>query len=430
MNILIENGAFGGTVRAPASKSAAHRLLICAALAQGETELECSDVSKDIAATAHCLNALGARIERTENGFSVIPVDFGRLPEKAVCRCGESGSTFRFLIPVAAALGIDTDFLPEGRLPQRPLSPLYEELIVHGTRMSAQGSVPFSVRGKLTAGDYALAANVSSQFISGLLFALPLAEGESRIRLTGKFESRSYVDMTVGALRLFGVPIGFENDTYTLSGCEYHTPGFVRAEGDWSNAAFWLCAGVTGSASVTVTGLSSDSLQGDRAIVDILKDFGARIETDCDRATVYPSQLRAIRINAENIPDLVPVLAVTACAAEGETVIYNAARLRLKESDRLNSVCALIRSLGGEARETDDGLVITGKILSGGVCDSFGDHRIAMSAAVASIQCGGNVTVTGAEAVGKSYPRFWADFAALGGRIKNGYWIMNNQIDH
>ncbi len=415
MNILIENGAFVGTVRAPASKSAAHRLLICAALADNPTELECPDASDDINATVDCLNALGARIERTENGFSVIPVDFGRLPEKAVCRCGESGSTFRFLIPVAAALGIDTDFLPEGRLPQRPLSPLYEELTAHGTRLSAQGSVPFSVRGKLTAGDYALAANVSSQFISGLLFALPLAEGESRIRLTGKFESRSYVDMTVGALRSFGVPVGFENDTYTVSGGEYHTPGFVRAEGDWSNAAFWLCAGATGSASVTVTGLSSDSLQGALTVFDILKDFGARVEHYGDSVTVYPSDLHGISINAENIPDLVPVLAVTACAATGETVIYNAARLRLKESDRLNSVCALIRSLGGEARETTDGLIVNGKKLSGGACDSFGDHRIAMSAAVASIQCGGNVTVTGAEAVGKSYPRFWEDFALLGG---------------
>ncbi len=415
MNIRIENSIRGGCVRAPASKSAAHRLLICAALADGPTVLECRDISNDIAATAGCLAALGARIERTENGFFVTPIDRKRLPASAACTCGESGSTLRFLLPVAAALGADADFYPEGRLPSRPLSPLYEEMVAHGVKLSPQGSVPFSVRGKLTAGDYTVAADVSSQFISGLLFALPLVPGESKIHLTGKFESRSYVDMTVDALRRFGVRIGFENNTYSVHGGEYRTPGNVRAEGDWSNAAFWLCAAAAGEDPVTVTGLNSGSLQGDRAIVDILKDFGAHVELADDSVTVYPSDLRGMRINAENIPDLVPVLAVTACAAAGETVIYNAARLRLKESDRLNAVCALIRALGGEAEETPDGLRISGKKLSGGVCDSFGDHRIAMSAAVASAQCGGNVTVTGAEAVSKSYPRFWEDLALLGG---------------
>ncbi len=414
MNILIEKSLGGGRIRAVTSKSAAHRLLICAALAQGETELECSDVSRDIAATADCLNDLGARITRTAKGYHIIPADRSRLPETAACPCGESGSTLRFLIPVAAALGVGADFTPEGRLPQRPLSPLYEELTAHGVELSPPGSVPFRVRGTLPGGDYTLAADVSSQFISGLLFALPLTGGDSRLRLTGKFESRSYVDMTVDALRKFGASIEFDNNEYIIRGGALRSPGAVRAEGDWSNAAFWLCAGAVG-APVTVTGLDPASLQGDRAVVEILKRFGASVAVNAQGVSVSPAPLRGIEINAENIPDLVPVLAVTACAAAGDTTIYNASRLRLKESDRIETVISLIRALGGEAEETADGMIVRGRRLSGGACDSFGDHRIAMSAAVASAQCAGPVSVTGAEAVEKSYPRFWEDFTALGG---------------
>ena len=412
MNIRIEKSVGGGRIRAVTSKSAAHRLLICAALSQGETELECGDVSRDIAATADCLNALGAKITRTENGYHIIPVDRSRLPETAECPCGESGSTLRFLIPVAAALCVGADFYPEGRLPQRPLSPLYEELTAHGVELSPPGSVPFRVRGTLPSGDYALAADVSSQFISGLLFALPLTGCDSRLRLTGKFESRSYVDMTVDALRKFGASIDFDNNEYSIHGGGLRSPGAVRAEGDWSNAAFWLCAGAVGE-PVTVTGLDPASLQGDRAVIDLLKRFGASVSVSEDSVSVSPAPLRGIGINAENIPDLVPVLAVTACAAQGDTIIYNASRLRLKESDRIETVIALIRSLGGEADQTADGLIVRGKRLTGGACDSFGDHRIAMSAAVASVQCSEPVTVTNAEAVEKSYPRFWEDFAKL-----------------
>ena len=412
MNIRIEKSIGGGRIRAVTSKSAAHRLLICAALAQGETELECGDVSRDIAATADCLNALGARITRTEKGYHIIPADRSRLPETAECPCGESGSTLRFLIPVAAALGVGADFTPEGRLPQRPLSPLYEELTAHGVELSPPGSVPFRVRGTLPGGEYTLAADVSSQFISGLLFALSTTVGDSRLRLTGKFESRSYAEMTVEALRKFGASIEFDNNEYLIHGGSLRSPGAVHAEGDWSNAAFWLCAGAVG-APVTVTGLDPASLQGDRAVVEILKRFGASVDVREQGVSVSPAPLRGIEINAENIPDLVPVLAVTACAAAGDTTIYNASRLRLKESDRIETVVALIRVLGGEAEETADGMIVRGKRLTGGACDSFGDHRIAMSAAVASAQCREPVTVMNAEAVEKSYPRFWEDFATL-----------------
>ncbi|MBR1810882.1 MAG: 3-phosphoshikimate 1-carboxyvinyltransferase [Clostridia bacterium] len=418
MNITIAKPPVGGEIRAITSKSAAHRLLICAALADGETELTCTDISKDISATVDCLNALGARITRVDGGFHIVPVSRDRLPEQAVCRCGESGSTLRFLIPVAAALGVDTAFIPEGRLPERPLSPLYETLVSHGVSLSEQGSVPFFVKGTLPAGTYTIAADVSSQFISGLVFSLPLTDGESRIRLTGKFESRSYVDMTVNAVKKFGIDIDFLDNEYIINtDSVYRTAGQVTAEGDWSNAAFWLCAGACAHAPITVTGLDFDSLQGDKAVIDLLARFGARMDIDRDngRCTVYPSALRGIDIDASNIPDLVPVLATVACAAEGTTNIYNAVRLRIKESDRLMTVRTLLTALGGDVAETADGLRIHGAALVGGACDSFNDHRIAMSAAVASLQCKQPVTVTNASAVEKSYPSFWTDFERLGG---------------
>ena len=417
MDICIKQPPAGGFLRAVTSKSAAHRLLICAALSRGNTELICTDTSEDIEATADCLRAFGAKIVRTADGFSVTPV--GTLPARADCHSRESGATFRFLIPVAAALGIEADFYPTGRIPQRPLSPLYEVLTEHGVWLSEKGSVPFSVRGKLTGSDFSIAADVSSQFISGLLFAFALTGHECRLHLSGRFESRSYVDMTAGAMAAFGVSPRFDGNTYIVPAAGYVSPGRAAAEGDWSNAAFFLAAGALGKAPVTVTGLHMDSLQGDKAIVDLLRQFGAKVETDpaAGTCTVYPSALSGISINAENIPDLVPILSLLAARAKGRTVIDHAARLRLKESDRLATVSSTIRSLGGKIEETDDGLILEGGSLHGGVCDSFNDHRIAMTAAIASCCCDGAVTVTDAGAVKKSYPRFWEDFSSLGAQI-------------
>ncbi len=418
MDLCINQSPRGGTLRAVTSKSAAHRLLICAALADRETFVGCTDTSNDIEATADCLCAFGAQILRTPDGFAVQPI--GEIPKQTICRSRESGATFRFLLPVAAALGIAADFLPEGRIPQRPLSPLYEVLQEHGISLSPQGSVPFSIRGKLQGGAFTIAADVSSQFISGLLFAAPLTGTDCEIHLTGTFASRSYVDMTCDAMGRFGVTPVFRDMTYSLpANSRYRSPGRMIAEGDWSNAAFWLAAGAIGKAPVTVTGLRFDSLQGDMAILPILKTFGARVEENIEAGscTVYPSILHGMVIDAENIPDLVPILSLVACCAEGETRITHAARLRLKESDRLQTVCATLRALGGKVEETGDGLRIEGGSLQGGVCDSFNDHRIAMTAAIASCCTAGEITVTDAGAVSKSYPRFWEDFTAMGGQI-------------
>ena len=382
-----------GTVPAIASKSAAHRLYICAALADAPTQITCQSTSKDIAATQACLAAL-------QPG--------GVLP------CGESGSTLRFLLPVAAALGLEVDFKMEGRLPDRPLAPLDAQLEAHGVTLSRPVShALLHVAGQLQPGDYVLPGNVSSQYISGLLFALPLLPGSSTLTVTGKVESAPYIAMTLDALAQFGIRPRLEGSTYHISSQAYRSPGTASVEGDWSNAAFWLCAGAIG-APVTVTGLKPDSLQGDKAVFDLLGRFGAKLSRDGGSYTVSPGPLKALEIDAAAIPDLVPVLAVVAAAAAGTTRIFNAQRLRIKESDRLQTVCAMLQNLGADAAQTEDGLLIRGgKPLTGGTVDSANDHRIAMAAAVASILCRGPVTVTGAEAVEKSYPGFWSDFQAL-----------------
>lgn len=388
----ISQGRISGSIPAIPSKSAAHRLYICAALAEEPTEISCQGTSKDIEATRACLAAI-------RQGETLLP-------------CGESGSTLRFLLPVAAALGLEVDFQMEGRLPDRPLAPLDQQLEAHGVTLSRPIRHDLlHLSGQLQPGDYVLPGNVSSQYISGLLFALPLLPGTSTLTVTGKVESAPYIAMTLDALRQFGVEIPRTGNVYTIPGQPYRSPGRAVVEGDWSNAAFWLCAGAL-SGPVTVTGLDPDSLQGDREVLEILKRFGADVRQQGTSCTVSPGPLTAIEIDAAAIPDLVPVLSVVAAAAKGTTRIYHAERLRIKESDRIRTVCAMLQNLGAAVEETADGLLIHGgKPLTGGTVDSANDHRIAMSAAVASVLC--DVAVEGAEAVSKSYPKFWTDLNIL-----------------
>jgi 3-phosphoshikimate 1-carboxyvinyltransferase len=420
MNIRIIKPVQGGTLRAIASKSAAHRLLICAALANEETFLHCPQRSQDIDATAGCLQAMSSKIGYEKDGFNITPIEKEIGNSSAELDCGESGSTLRFLLPVCGALGLRTSFHMGGRLPSRPLSGLYEEMTAHGCTLSALGSSPLICEGKLKSGNFALLGNISSQFISGLLFALPLLEGDSKIHVTGVLESRPYVDMTLEALALFDISIEeTENQTFHVQGRQpYSSPKNICAEGDWSNAAFWLSAGAIGKGSVTCTGLDMDSCQGDRVITELLARFGAQVFCEEDKVTVSQGDLQGIDIDAANTPDLVPVLAAVASVAEGETVIRNAGRLRIKESDRLHTVAESLSNLGANITETDDGLIIQGqKTLSGGETESFGDHRIAMTAAVISAACTGQVLIKNAEAVNKSYPGFFDDFkTALGGK--------------
>lgn len=403
MNVRIDPSMLHGTIRAIASKSQAHRMLICAAFADRPTRIICRERSNDIDATAECLRAIGCDIvyDEADGSFYVTPA--AKINKNAVIDCGESGSTLRFLLPVVCALGIECTIVMHGRLPERPLSPLWEELEAHGCTLKRNPDRTISTSGSLRGGAFTLAADISSQFISGLLFAMPLIKEPSSLRLTGQIESRNYIMMTMDALKAFGAVTEWNSDTLTApNGTGYHSPGEVTVEGDWSNGAFWLCASALTNGAVQCTGLDESSRQGDSAVTELIELI---------------SRGNAA-VDARDVPDLVPVLSVLAAAIPGTTSFVHAERLRIKESDRIKTTIAMLRSLGAECSETTDGLTVTGgKGLSGGSVDSFNDHRIAMSAAVASIMCDGAVEISGAEAVKKSYPDFWRDFARLGGQV-------------
>ena len=435
MDIKIEKPVQGGSIKAIASKSEAHRLLISAALSDGETYITCREYGEDIDATLRCLENITESISYTDGVFHIKPITLGERcgikgKEKLLFECGESGSTLRFLLPVCGALGLSTTFVMKGRLPQRPLGALSEEMEKHGCSitfplksnkkdplLSLDGS-SLLLKGKLQSGSYTIPGNISSQFISGLLFALPLLESESTLEVTGNLESRPYVDMTMEVINKFGISIMEEQKQFfrMRGGQIYKSPGKIFAGGDWSNAAFWLCAGAISGKAISCTGLDLSSSQGDKEIINILKRFGVKITANSDGVTVYPSKLKSINIEVENIPDLVPVIAAIASLAEGKTIIGKAERLRTKESNRLASVTKALSAIGADIRESEDGLVIQGKEkLRGGMSESFGDHRIAMMLAIASSACSEAITIKNAEAVDKSYPLFFDDFKNLGG---------------
>ena len=415
MKRTIIPGARTGRVRIPASKSQAHRLLICAALGEEKTEVVCDGISADIAATAKCLSALGAKIEEMETGFLVSPIK--KVPEgRCELYCGESGSTLRFLLPIVGALGVQAAFHREGRLPQRPLAPLDGVLTAHGMTLSEDGDI-LLCSGQLQAGDYEITGNVSSQYISGLLMALPRLAGESTLTVTGTLESAAYVAMTEDALRLSGVEFSKNGASYAIPGGQrFRLPARTAVEGDWSNAAFFLCMGALAKEGIRVEGLNLKSSQGDRGVLDVLRAFGAEVSEEESAVTVRRGTLRGVTVDASPIPDLIPVLSVVASVAAGETRVENAYRLRLKESDRLQSTANLLRALGGRVEEKEDGLVITGvPVLHGGETKTQNDHRLAMSAAVAACAAMGEVTVDNDACVAKSYPRFWEDYGSLKG---------------
>lgn len=399
-----------GELAAPPSKSAAHRALICAALSAMPCQVSPVAASSDMRATLRVLQAMG--VNWTQEADMVI-FEGASWQAREPFDCLESGSTLRFLLPVAAALGLPAAFTGGGRLPERPLGALMEQMQSHGVGFSAS-RLPFTISGRLQSGRYTLPGNVSSQFISGLLFALPLVEGDSEIVLTSPLQSAGYVDMTLEALVQSGIRVACTESGWQIPGGQAYRSGERTVEADWSNAAFWLCAGAIGGA-VRLTGLRDGSAQGDRAVVDLIGQFGAPIIRDEHAVCCTHAPLHSIRIDAGPIPDLVPILAVTAAFAQGDTEIYNAGRLRIKESDRLSTVVALLRDLGGSVDEYTDRLTIHGGGLRGGTVDGANDHRIVMSAAIAGMFCRESVLIRGAQAVHKSYPDFFKDFKKLGG---------------
>lgn len=394
MNVTIAPGKLAGTIPAIPSKSIAHRALICASFAANDTDILLNQTNADIEATADCLRALGAHITRNSHGYHISPAI--QIPSQAVLPCRESGSTLRFLLPVVGALGVEAEFRTEGRLGNRPLSPLWEEMSRMGCSLTRGTDGSIHCRGKLQSGTFRIAGNVSSQFISGLLFAGTIMDGETKIDIIGNPESKPYIDMTRDVLALFGVTT--ENLTVPAAH-SLTSPGTIEIEGDWSNAAFFLTADVLGS-SITVTGLNEYSAQGDRSILSALDSLKEKVI-----------------ISAMDIPDLIPILSVAAAARHGG-VFTDIQRLRLKESDRVSAIIQMIHALGGKACADDNSLTVKGTGLTGGTVDSCNDHRIAMAAAIAATVCKEPVTIIGAEAVNKSYPGFWQDYQTLGGQYE------------
>ena len=410
MNVTITPTKLAGAVIPPPSKSQAHRALIAAALADGESRIDNVAFSQDIEATLDCLDNLGAQFERngdtvTVRGMAASTMSPLRRLTYPRLDCGESGSTLRFLIPIALAVRGGGVFSGRGRLMERPQKPYFDLFDEKGIYHELKDGV-LTVTGTLTSGEYRLPGNVSSQFVTGLLYALPLRDGNSEIILTSPLESRGYVDMTLDVLGLFGIcPQERENGFFIPGNQRYQPQDFV-IEADWSQAGFWYAARFLGS-PVEVGGMDPGSAQGDAVIQAQAEKLG------------NPG---SVEIDVSGCPDLVPPLAAMAALRAGETTnLTNAARLRMKDSDRLSSVTQVLTALGADVAEGPDSLTIRGReTLSGGVTvDSFNDHRIAMMAAIAATRCEKPVTVLGAECVAKSYPDFWEEYERLGGKVRS-----------
>ena len=428
----ITPGSLHGSVLVPSSKSMGHRMCICAGLSGHNCSVDNIAISKDIEATNRCLAGLGVAVTEVvslHKGRTAFQYSWGHtFPSgPVVTDCGESGSTLRFFIPLGALCNVPFTFAGQGKLVSRPLQPYYDIFDKQGLRYrtAENGHLPLTVAGRLKPGNYVLPGDVSSQFVSGLLFALPLLEGDSTLEILPPLESASYIELTLSSLRLFGIDIKRKDLLrYDIPGRQtYRAPsGRVQVEGDWSQAAFWLVAAAIGSREgLCCKGLSEESLQGDKAILRILRNMGADITVKKDVITVFPSKLHGCEIDAADCPDLVPVLSVAAAVAEGTTHIINAGRLRIKECDRLAAMHSELAKLGADITEEPEGLIIKGKPegLDGGVSvDAWNDHRIAMSMAVATLACKEAVMLTGGESVSKSYPEFWKDYAAVGGKAE------------
>lgn len=401
MNIEITPNTLSGEICIPPSKSFSHRALICAALSKGESQITDLLGCEDIDATCEALTALGAEI-RTEDGVTYVK-GIRNPPKYAEINCRESGSTLRFLIPVAAALGVEAVFTGCGKLPTRPITPYIEEFKKHGVEFIS-AEMPYHIKGKLTSGVFSMPGDVSSQFITGLLFALPLIEGSSTIVMTSPLQSKPYADITIQCMKDHGVETLEFNGNYTVKGIQEYKASDYNVEGDCSQAAFFAVANQIGS-DLTLLGINPNSVQGDRAIFDII-----------EKMIKIGDNYSGFDIDASDIPDLVPILTVLAAFADGTSYIRGCKRLRIKESDRLESISTVLNSLGANVTIVNDELEIVGvKELSGGVCSSFNDHRIAMSLAIASQRCTDKLTITDAECVAKSYPTFFEDFRSIGG---------------
>lgn len=435
MDIRIKPSKLSGELTIPPSKSFAHRALICAALSEGKSIINNIELSDDIKATLEAVKSFGAVSKVSDMSIEIegIHKNAGEEIETDndlhVIDCNESGSTLRFMIPIAAVLGYKCRFEMSGNLGKRPLDVYYDIFDKNGVKYE-KGENYLEIDGKLWAGEYDIPGNISSQFITGMLFALSMLEDDSVINILNNIESKSYIDITLASLKDFGIEIEHDDyRTFRIKGNQkYNCKGEntdcnrYTVEGDFSQGAFFLCADAIGN-DVNVKGLRKDSIQGDKATVEILERMGCeRVYNECDDIKMEVNSLNSTVIDATDCPDIIPVLSVCAAFANGTTEIVNAKRLRIKECDRLSAINEELSKLGANIEEREDSLIIYGngnKKLKGG-CEvwSHKDHRICMMLSIASTICEEEIVIKDAECISKSYPRFFEDFEKLGGCVE------------
>ncbi|MDU5106990.1 3-phosphoshikimate 1-carboxyvinyltransferase [Clostridium sp.] len=420
--IKLNNSKLKGLVKVPPSKSMAHRAIICAALASRVSIIENIDYSDDINATIDGMISLGAVIEKDGDKLTITGA-FNKDVKRNSVRtidCNESGSTLRFLVPVSLLFDGITKFVGRGNLGKRPLDTYYDIFKEQGISYNTvDGRLSLMVKGKLASGEFTLPGNISSQFITGLLFTLPLLKEDSKIILSTELESKGYIDLTLDCMRDFGISI--ENNNYrefVIKGNQGYVSRNYKVEGDYSQGAFYLCADALGS-EVEVQDLRKDSLQGDKEVIEILEKMGAKFNFSDNLSCHVDGDLVSTIIDGSQCPDIIPVISLVAALSKGKTEIINAGRLRIKECDRLKAVATELNKLGARIEEKEEGLVIYGvEELEGGVeVWSWKDHRIAMTLAIAATRCKKPIIMTDYDCVAKSYPRFFEDYKMLGGAI-------------
>lgn len=427
MKIKIRPGKLNGTIEIPPSKSYSHRTVIAAALAESgkKSKIDNLKFSVDITTTTDIMENWGAEIERFESALDIVGNGGKVVPRDKYVQCNESGSTIRFLIPVGITSENELVFDGKGKLVDRPLDSYYKIFKEQGLKYETiGGKLPLTVNGKLKPGNYEIDGNISSQFITGLLYALPLLEGDSKLIINKNLESKGYVDLTLEILKLAGIEI-VNNDykSFDIRGNQTYKPFDYTVEGDYSQVAFWIVAGIISANrdnEVKCLHVNKNSLQGDREIIEIVTRMGAKLEIFDDYVIVKPSKTKGTVIDISQCPDIGPVLTVLAALSEGETRIINGERLRIKESDRITSIKTELNKLGGNVSEEGDSLIIQGvEGFRGGITvNAWNDHRIAMSLAIASTRCEKEIILEEAESVRKSYPHFWDDFVKMGGEIE------------
>lgn len=412
--IKIKNKTLSGNINAVQSKSMAHRYIICSALSKEYTKIYLKDISQDVKATIDAIKNLGTDVDIRDDYIIIRESNI----KNNIFDCKQSGTTLRFMLPIATSLLDECSFIGYGRLPKRPINDIVN-IMKKSSCIFSNDTLPFNIKNKFSFSNVDIVGDVSSQYISGLLLASVLQEKDVQINVKGKFESKPYVDMTVDVMKMYGIDILENKNSYFIKkNQKYKSPSNIIVECDFSNIAFFLVAGAIGKDEIKIKNINFSSLQGDKRILEILEKFGAHIKTTKNEISISCDKLIPQDIDVSDIPDLLPILTVLASASIGESRFYNAKRLRLKESDRIKSSVTMINNLGGEAIEYEDSLVIKGMgKLIGGKVDSFDDHRIAMASMVASTICDNDIILENEQAINKSYPSFFDDFKKLNGEF-------------